>query len=352
MSKAFDFIREYRRWIGAILMCIAIAVFIPSFSSYRRMQRVLQAVGAQGAFAVAEFRGPDWLSETLDHIPPVKRLLQTRVRYIGYVEQRIGQCQPIDLSYLHDATTVEVLDLRFAPEIDDADLEFVGALSGLKHLDIRGPKVTNAGIRHLESQRQLESLYLTETLADDDCLSVLQGMPELEILFLDKIAAFTGTGLRFLPKASRLTRLDVCDTEFEQGLEQIDVSALERLIANRTPIGDAGIAPLHDACELQFLWLNDTQVTDNGLMYVVRLPKLNALMLRGTRVTDSGIRRLTGMNQLRLLGLNRTAVSRGECERLIQQLPRLSIAYGPDDEHPEWFHGARAKDSEDGPDSE
>ncbi|MFO1093970.1 MAG: hypothetical protein U0992_11765 [Planctomycetaceae bacterium] len=108
-------------------------------------------------------------------------------------------------------------------------------------------------------------------MADDDCLSVLQGMPELEILFLDKIAAFTGTELRFLPKASRLTRLDVCDTEFEQGLEQIDVSALERLIANRTPIGDAGIAPLHDACELQFLWLNDTQVTDNGLMYVVGL---------------------------------------------------------------------------------
>ncbi|MFO1093971.1 MAG: hypothetical protein U0992_11770 [Planctomycetaceae bacterium] len=58
MSKAFDFIREYRRWIGAILMCIAIAVFIPSFSSYRRMQRVLQAVGAQGAFAVAEFQAP------------------------------------------------------------------------------------------------------------------------------------------------------------------------------------------------------------------------------------------------------------------------------------------------------
>lgn len=327
MSKVFDFVRVYRRWIGAGLACIAFAVLIPSISSYRRMQRVFQAVRAQGAFPLAEFRGPAWLSETLDYIPPVKRLLQTHVRYIEYVEQRSGQSQPVDLSYLRDAPTVEVLNLRFAPEISDADLEFVGALPGLKHLDIHGPKVTNAGVRHLASLRQLESLCLTETLADDDGLSALKRMSCLRVLCLDKTAALTS-------------------------LEQIHVAALERLVANRTSLGDEGISPLRDTGALQVLWLNDTQVTDDGLQHIAELPKLSTLGLKGTRITDSGIAKLSNLNQLRLLSLTRTAVSREACERLVERLPRLSIAYGPDDDHPGWLRGPRAGELENGPDSE
>jgi hypothetical protein len=164
-------------------------------------------------------------------------------------------------------------------------------------------------------------------LANDEGLAVLEGMSRLRVLGLDKTAALTG-------------------------LQQIHVAALERFAANRTSLGDDGIAPLRDARALQALWLNDTQVTDDGLSYIANLPKLWMLGLKGTRITDSGIAKLSNLNQLGLLSLTRTAVSRDACERLVEQLPRLSVAYGPDDEHPEWVRGPRAEELNNGPASE
>jgi Leucine-rich repeat (LRR) protein len=106
---------------------------------------------------------------------------------------------------------------------------------------LSGPKVTDAGLKHLAGLKQLRTVNLYNTKVTDAGLKHLAGLKQLQRLYL------------------------------------ID-----------TQVTDAGLNELAGLKQLQRLYLIDTQVTDAGLKHLAGLKQLRELGLNGTKVTDKG----------------------------------------------------------------
>ena len=322
MNSLLTGLRRRPRLIAFIAIVAVVLLFFASKSG--RTKRVIAATGAQGAGVVTAFAGPQWLANMLDHVPPVKSLLETRPVCIVYFEATDSDSEPIDLSYLKDAPFVESLHASGIPGITDRDLGFIGQLKRLYLLRLEGQGITDEGMRRLSELQELAGLSIENGAFTDDGLTCLAGMPNLTDLALGGNTAFTGEGLRHLPDHCRLQSLYVAGTSFDHGLDQIDVSSLEVLHADRTPLSDAGLVPLRDAHALEQLTIAKTGVTDDGLLHLAALDNLEILIVSGTLVTQAG------------------------AERLAAQLPRVTIVYGPTNRDEwQWAYGSEARPESD-----
>jgi hypothetical protein len=132
------------------------------------------------------------------------------------------------------------------------------------------------------------------------------------------------------------------DTRFDDGLQHIDLSRLNHLIATDTPLSDDGLEPLREAVSLEQLWIARTQVTDEGLVHLGGLPRLVTIQLQGTGITDAGLERLSGLKTLQILVLTETAVTEEGARELLEKLPALEIGIGPSRKEMRWVRGAAA----------
>jgi hypothetical protein len=126
----------------------------------------------------------------------------------------------------------------------DAEDEDIARLRGLPlgALYVRGTRLTDAGMAHVQTMHDLTVLDLSETRITDLGLARLGELSQLQSLFLD------GTG--------------------------VTDSGLESLVTT---------APLHN------LSLRQTAVTDAGLVHLAKLPDLKTIDLTETQVTPAGI---------------------------------------------------------------
>lgn len=272
-------------------------------------------------------------------VPSLHQRFESRFRSISYQERRGETYSTVDLSYLPDVPDLESLNFDYDLQVTDQHLAFVGELRRLKDFTVESPLITNDGARHLAELAQMEQLCLKKTMIDDDGLRILGGMPRLKRLMLHGSSAVTGKALSHLPRECRLEDLWLQGTRFDNGLDYMNVSSLTRLIAMETPLTDSGLEPLQQAVNLENLWIDDTQVTDAGLLHIARLPNLKLMLLRGTKITDAGLEHLSGLKLLEGLVVSETAVTEAGAQRLVEQIPTLQVAIGPNRSEMQWVRG-------------
>jgi Leucine-rich repeat (LRR) protein len=178
------------------------------------------------------------------------------------------------------------------PTVDNEDIIVLKALSSLPQVDaltIRSEIVDDAGLEHLSELRGVRCLTINCPRVTDKCLPLVASIPQLQYLDLSD-TKITGTTLRALCRATPpfgliLRRVPIT-TETLDNL--LTCTALTHLDLSNSHISDNESALFGALPHLQVLLLNDTKVGDNT-MRSLAAAQLVVLSLAYTRVTDAGI---------------------------------------------------------------
>ena len=295
---------------------------------------------------------------------------------VNFRGAEIDDSAPAHLSGLKRVRSVLLNDTA----VTDAGLEPIGKISTLANLDLRGCGVSNAGIAHLTGLKglralrlggvdttstvddvamddiakltslkalaldflwvgeetalaklaglkDLEELYMAETLIGDEGLAVLGQFPKLKKLRISR-TQIGDAGLAHLSKISTLADLDVseCANLSDDGLAHLaGMTQMKRLNLWREQITDAGAAHLAGMINMEWLNVDNTQLTDAGLESFNNMKKLKFLHLGSTAVSDAGLVHLEHLTSLEDLKVTRTAVTAEGVEQLKEKLPNTEI---------------------------
>lgn len=155
-------------------------------------------------------------------------------------------------------------------------------------------KFTDAHLKHVAELSHLKELWLEHTSVTDSGLEHLKTMKQLETLGL------------------------IC--KYETG--------------KPAKITDCGLKHLKELTNLRMLRLEDSDVTDCGLVHLRALTKLEDLSLFGTEISDAGLKQLRGLKNLTYLDVAETqwekehgAITVEAVNALRKYLPRCKIDY-------------------------
>lgn len=130
------------------------------------------------------------------------------------------------------------------------------------------------------------------SLRDEDCLSVLQRLPDLESINL-RNTDITGAGLVHLKGLSKLHSLHLGRRVTNAGLEAAGkLTSVRTLVIDSGEVSDEGLSHLASLTNLERLHLRCVQITDAGLGHLENLSNLTHFALELTKVTDDGIQEL------------------------------------------------------------
>lgn len=136
----------------------------------------------------------------------------------------------------------------------------------------------------------------------NDDLSVLNNLPDLRGLFLEKCKQIDDDGLIHLA----------------------GLSELEELSLTGTNVINNGLRHITSLRELRILDLSNTPLFDSGLKHIGELPNLEFLDLTNTRITKQGLKHLDGLTSLTGLRVP-AAISDEDILPLKLRLPQCQI---------------------------
>ena len=183
----------------------------------------------------------------------------------------------------------------------DADLRRFTVLPEWHHITLRECPVSDAGLKHLATQKGLRFLDIGET--EVTSLHPIRECVHLQQLWCDRLEQMTDR------KAAALAGF--------QELRFLDLSW--------AGIGDSTIKRLASLPELRKLYLVGTRITDDGLRSIRRSPELEMLSLCWTGVTDEGLKHLYGVPKLRLLAIGETQISETGRASIQAACPELEV---------------------------
>lgn len=206
------------------------------------------------------------------------------------------------LSDLQELDKLRALVLR-GHELDEVSIEAIGALSGLRRLELSGP-LTDRSLSALGKLKHLQHLRFDCPELDDRAASALAELTELRTLDLGGTAV-SDASLHAVASMSHLRELELDHTRVtNRGLVHLaELSELEVLTLDHTDLVDDAVQHLAGLHNLRVLRLDSTLVTDAALDHLLRLPKLQRLNLAHTVVTQDGLAKLTALPSLEVLGL-------------------------------------------------
>ncbi len=243
------------------------------------------------------------------------------------VELRGTKVTDAGLEHLKRFSQLHTLNLM-GTRVTDAGLEHLTGLSQLRMLVLGYTWVTDAGLEHLKGLSQLQALALLSTRVTDVGLEHLKGLSQLRMLDVDGTRV-TDAGLEHLKGLSQLRSLNIGRSRItDAGLEHLKgLTQLQELLLDGTPVTDAGLQQLKGLSQLQTLWLGNTKITDAGLEYLNGFSQLWHVDLNGTQVTDAGLEHYKGLSQLQRLNLNGTKVTDASLDHLkgLSQLRSLFL---------------------------
>jgi serine/threonine protein kinase len=174
----------------------------------------------------------------------------------------------------------------------DADLDRLKNLGGLRHVALDGGWVTDAGLARLAGL-PLVSLDVAGPNVTDAGMGHVAAMTGLTALNLSWSEVGDG-GLDRLAPLTRLTHLNLTGTRVTDagaaGLARF--KQLRELRLDGTRVTDAALVSLPTLPELERLSLADTGVTDDGVKVLARVRTLRTLELEGTKVTLAAVEEL------------------------------------------------------------
>ncbi len=213
-----------------------------------------------------------------------------------------------DLESLNSFYPVE--RLVASPKTDDASMERIGRLAGLRYLKLENAAITDVSLPALAQLPDLSELSLAGTQISEAGLENLAKARGLTRLDLNGLA-IRGEGLAALNDLPKLSEIRLQDTLLDDsGLTALGTLAnLRKLKLSRTRISDAGLAALKDLKKLEMLDLDGTQISDKGLEELKPLSRLTELSLNETRVSNAGLEHLAGLTSLDTLRVDNTRMT-------------------------------------------
>jgi internalin A len=235
--------------------------------------------------------------------------------------------------------------------------------------------MSDAGITQLAGLANLRSLNLSATHVSSTSMSVLGTLPNLEAVWLNKIA-LDRSGLQYLTQMARVHELSfACAAKLTPddlrvlgqfrslnhlemegvprgGLVHLaELSTMQSIRLQRCTLEEADIRALHSLPQLTSLALyrvnlNDdaweaigaltalrtlnvgwTNISDRHLIYLTNLLQQRELDLEQTKISDEGAQVLATMTQLEVLNLDGTRISPHAIAYLarLQALEQLSV---------------------------
>ncbi|GAB4162309.1 MAG: hypothetical protein Tsb009_39310 [Planctomycetaceae bacterium] len=133
------------------------------------------------------------------------------------------------------------------------------------------------------------------TEAEDKHLALLKIFPYLRNLNLSGVTKITDKGIKELESLEYLTELYLYGTGIkDEALKTIGkFSRLQKLCLDQTQITDAGLKHLEKLPELQSLCIRSKgEITDKAVSSVVKIRSLRKLKIGGTKITAVGKRKL------------------------------------------------------------
>ncbi len=193
----------HRRWqftlrrMGVVVafVCCLLALWVKHGEPYRKERKVIAHLISLPAAMSAEPYGPLWLQKLLGAHAPL---------HITSIECRGDRIADADLNELRFLPRLRDLLLYDTPRITDVGLEEIGAMSGLDHLTVVSPKLTDRGISHLRGLANLRRLELPHQITDAAMVD-LQGLAKLETLIC---AAHTPAQQRIIAALEEETEAD------------------------------------------------------------------------------------------------------------------------------------------------
>ena len=233
-------------------------------------------------------------------------------------------------NFFSNVVSVSLVDLSGLPELTEEWLHLLEPLSELTNIQI-GTPITDDGMRYLMRFTKVKELKLWTSGVTDSGLIGLNGLTQLEGLYLERIggtdASVTDASLAQLKGLTKLKTLTLAGTGVtDAGLVHLRaLTALEVLNLGDCRVCDAGLIHLERLPLLRELYLYETDVTDSGLVHLKGLTSLDLLYLYGTAVTDAGLVHLKGLTNLETLMLSHTAVTDAGIADLQSALPKCKI---------------------------
>lgn len=231
------------------------------------------------------------------------------------------------LSDLVKATQLETLTLRNT-SIGDAGLRQLEQLKRLAFLDVAGTGVTADGVEHFK--QALPGCRLAVTFS-------LGKMPSDELLFptgYQPSATEVNAKLKELKIDGEVKadaskpgnpivslRLEGCTLSDKVVLSLIEhMPELDILNFNQGMVGDELLVGIGGR-PIRYLSLQGTRVTDAGLQHLSQLTTVTTLVLSETDVTDEGLLHLHGLSNLNSVILDDTRTTRRGVTKLKEALP-------------------------------
>ncbi len=178
-----------------------------------------------------------------------------------------------------DAADLEITAAHVPDPVNDDGLKCLKWLPDLRRLEIASPNVTDAGLGHVLSLRNLESLSLIRTKVTEAGLARLRELPKLASVDLHD-CALGDVGLAHLLALRSLKTLQVYNQ------------------ASRFAVAPSSSSAATAEHPLELLVLDGTQVTDAGLAGVPTMPNLKCFAARGLSLGDAGLRWLVAHRNL------------------------------------------------------
>lgn len=208
-------------------------------------------------------------------------------------------------SQLATIKPIKLLGLRLdrTPITDNALKDTVSKIRTLTDLTLGGTQVTDAGIKYLTANDNLQSLNLTNTAISDESIITLSKIKSLKIIYLVNCPYVHGSTFGALPKSRSI---GLC-------------------------IGGSGIDPenlkLLEQSPLNFLDAARLNLTDKDLSVIAKLKNLTGLMLHGNQaLTSDGLLKLKNLKKLVLLGIfNCPKIEPRAIKQLQTDLPKLQV---------------------------
>ncbi len=181
-----------------------------------------------------------------------------------------------------------------------------------------------APLRDLQPH-DLDLLSLAEQAIDDTALAQIAHL-NLRRLVLER-TPISDAGIAHLATLTELTTLLLAYTRIgDAGLARLAaLPNLQTLDLSHTAITNAGLAHLRALPNLQTLLLADTRVGDAGLAHLQSLTRLTTLDLSHTAITDAGLDELRALALLQDLGIADTAITATGWKNLRGALPRCTL---------------------------
>ncbi len=215
----------------------------------------------------------------LKHLTPLKNLTRISLSSEHLSDESLRVLREMNL--LHSLGSIR--ESRHTPS----------SPSEVTGLNLRGTKVTDAGLKELAPLKNLTYLVLPDVT--DSTLRELRGLGLLHALDLAESDALERPQSAEDVATLRLSRTKITDAGLK---ELVDFKNLTNLSLSGTAVTDAGLKELAFFKDLSHLDLSDTNVTGTGLKHLAGCKKLTRL---DVALTDDGLRALSEMGLLHTL---------------------------------------------------